>query len=73
MPLDPGIEPMTGTEMRMTIGSRSGMAKNKDPDQISESLEKIFLLLKYLNSLMRIRDGKKIGSVIQDKHPGLQH
>jgi hypothetical protein len=29
-----------------------------------------FLWLKYLNSLMRIRDGKKFGSGIQNKHPG---
>ncbi len=36
-------------------GSGSGM---NNPDHISESLETIFLGLKYLNSLMRIRDGK---------------
>jgi hypothetical protein len=29
-----------------------------NPDHISESLETILLGLKYLNSLMRIRDGK---------------
>jgi hypothetical protein len=43
-------------------GSVSGM---KSPDHISESLETIFFLgLKYLNSLMRIREPgwKKFGS-----------
>jgi hypothetical protein len=41
----------------------SGMGK-KSPDHISESLETIFLGLKYFNSLMRIRDPgwKKFGS-----------
>jgi hypothetical protein len=41
-----------------------------NPDLISESLETIFVL-KYLNSLMRIRDPgwKKFGSGIRDKHP----
>jgi hypothetical protein len=51
-----------------------------DPDHISESLETIFFGLKYLNSLMRIRDPqwkkfrirdprwKKFG--IRDKHSG---
>jgi hypothetical protein len=33
---------------------------------VSESLEIIFLGLKYLNSLIRIRDGKKIRSYIRD-------
>jgi hypothetical protein len=47
-------------------GSRSGI---NNPDHISESSETIFFKLKYLNSLMRIRDGKnKIR--IRDKHPG---
>jgi hypothetical protein len=57
--------------------TRSGM---NIPDIISESLDIIFDL--NLNSLMQIRirdpdsfrpwirDGKKIGSGIQDKHPG---
>jgi hypothetical protein len=62
----------------------SGM---NNPDHIFLSLETIFLLfwgLKYLNSLMRIRDPgsrmetvrirdsgwKKVGSGIRDKHPG---
>ncbi len=53
-PLDPG---------RVKTGSGSGM---NNPDHISESLETIFRL-KYLNSLMRIRD---LGSGIRDKHPG---
>jgi hypothetical protein len=35
-----------------------------NPDHISESVETIFWGVKYLNSLMRIRDGKKIGSGI---------
>jgi hypothetical protein len=43
-----------------------------NPDHISESLETIFLGLKYLNSLMQIRDPEsgmeKIR--IRDKHPG---
>jgi hypothetical protein len=49
-------------------GSGSGM---NNPGHISESLETIFGL-KYLNSLMRIRDPgwKKFGSGIRDKHPG---
>jgi hypothetical protein len=37
--------------------SESGSRLN-NPDHISESLETIFLGLKYLNSLMRIWDGK---------------
>ncbi len=43
----------------------------KRPDHISESLKTIFGL-KYLNSLMRLRDPgwKKFGSGIQDQHPG---
>jgi hypothetical protein len=44
-----------------------------NPDHISDSLETIFGL-KYLNSLMRIRDlgsgMEKFGSGIRDKHPG---
>jgi hypothetical protein len=49
-------------------GSESGM---NNPDHISESLETIFeLKYRYLNSLMRIRDGKKFGSGSRDKHPG---
>jgi hypothetical protein len=41
----------------------SGSAMN-NPDHTSESLETIFPFfgLKYLNSLKRIRDGKKFGS-----------
>ncbi len=58
-PLDPG------SGMGKKSGSGSGM---NNPDHISESLETIFLGLKYLNSLMRIRDTgwKKIGSGIRD-------
>jgi hypothetical protein len=46
-----------------------------NPDPIFKSLETIFLIffgLKYLNSLMGIRDlgWKKVGSGIRDKHPG---
>jgi hypothetical protein len=47
-----------------------------NPDHIFESLKTIFWV-KYLNSLMRIRDGKSsdlgwktFGSGILDKHPG---
>jgi hypothetical protein len=49
-------------------GSGSGM---NNPDHTSESLQTIFGL-KYLNSSMQIRDPgwKKVGSGIQDKHPG---
>jgi hypothetical protein len=54
--------------MGKKLGSESGM---NSPDHISESLETIFLRLKYLNSFMRIRDlgWKKFGAGIQDKHP----
>jgi hypothetical protein len=62
-------------------GSRSGM---NSPDHISESLKNTFSGLKYLNSLMWIRDAgmekirildpcwKKVGSGIgvPGKHPG---
>jgi hypothetical protein len=50
-------------------GSGSGM---NNQDHNSESLETILLGLKYLNSLMRIREPewKKFGSGIWDKHPG---
>jgi hypothetical protein len=70
-------------------GSGMGESQHPDlgsginnPDHIFESLETILLLflgLKYLNSLMRIRDpgsrirdGKKLDprSGIRDKHPG---
>jgi hypothetical protein len=46
-----------------------------NPDHISESLETILLGLKYLNSLMRIReirDGKKFGSGIRDGKSGIR-
>jgi hypothetical protein len=43
-----------------------------NPDHISEKLEKKFLGLKYLNSLVRIRDPgwEKFGSGIRNKHLG---
>jgi hypothetical protein len=45
-----------------------------NPDLIFYSLETIFWekYIKYLNSLVRIRDPgwKKVGSGIRDKHPG---
>jgi hypothetical protein len=41
--------------------SGTGSGKN-NPNQISESLETIFLGFKFLNSLTWIRDGKKFGS-----------
>jgi hypothetical protein len=58
-----------GSDAFVTPGSESGM---NNPDHISESLETIFGL-KYLNSLMRIRDPgwKKFGSGI--KIPDLKH
>jgi hypothetical protein len=41
------------------MGKKSGSGMN-NPDHISESFETIFVVgLKYLNYLMRIRDGKK--------------
>jgi hypothetical protein len=49
-----------------------GGIKSQDPDPgwktriIFLRAEKPFFLLKYLNSLMQIRDGKKFGSRIQD-------
>ncbi len=66
-----------GSGMGRKSASRSGM---NNPDHIFKSLETIFSFffgLKYLNSLMPIRDGdssdpgwKKVGSGIRDKHPG---
>ncbi len=55
--MDPGSGAFftPGSGMGKKSGSGSGMNK---PNHISESLEIIFLGLKYLNSLMRIRDGK---------------
>ncbi len=53
-----------GSGMGKTLGSGSGIGSGmNEPDHISESLETIFGL-KYLNSLMRIRDPgwKKFGS-----------
>jgi hypothetical protein len=41
--------------MSKKSGSGSGM---RNPDHISESLGTVFFGLKYLNSLMRNRDGK---------------
>ncbi len=48
-----------------------GWAKNQDPDYFLE-LGNHFFGLKYLNSLMRIRDPgwTQFGSGIRDKHPG---
>jgi hypothetical protein len=65
--------------MGKNSGSGSGM---NNPNHISESLETIFLELKYLNSLMRIREpGWKKNRIrpgmekiwIRDKHPDPQH
>jgi hypothetical protein len=54
-----------------------GWVKHQDSelnnlDHISESLNNNFFGLKYLNSLIQIRDPewKKFGSGIRDKHPG---
>jgi hypothetical protein len=51
-------------------GSESGM---NNPDHIYESLETIFWVLKYLNSLMQIRDEKKFGSGSGINIPDPQH
>jgi hypothetical protein len=57
-------------------GSESGIRKEK-PGSYFLELTNHFFGLKYLNSLMRIRDEnnsypgwKKVGSRICDKHPG---
>ncbi len=55
-----------GSGMGKNSGSGSGM---NNPDHVSEIL-KLFFGLKYLNSMMRIRDPEKFGSGIRDKHPG---
>ncbi len=63
------------------MSKKSGSTMN-NPDHISESLETIFWVKKYLNSLMRIRDERnsdpvswmeKLGSGIRHKHPGSRH
>jgi hypothetical protein len=54
------LDPCPGSGM----GKKSGSGMN-NPNRISESLETTVWVI-YLNSLMRIRDGKKFGSVIQD-------
>ncbi len=57
----------------LTPGSGTGM---NNPDHISESLETIFFVVNYLNSLMRIQDPrwKKFGSGIRDeKNSDPQH
>jgi hypothetical protein len=50
---------------RMGKKSVSGSGMN-NPDHISESLKNSFFGLKYLNSLVWIRDGKKIGSGMEN-------
>jgi hypothetical protein len=54
-------DPDPGSGAFLTLGSgmgkKSGSGMN-NPDHISESLETIFLGLKYVNSFMCIRDGK---------------
>jgi hypothetical protein len=41
------------------MGKKSGSGSGKNnPDHLSESLKKEFFGLKYLSSLVRIRDGK---------------
>ena len=68
---DPGSDAFLtpGSGMGKKSGSGSGM---NNSDHISKSGRNQFFGLKYLNSLMRIRDRgwKKIGSWIEDKHPG---
>jgi hypothetical protein len=63
-----------GSGMGKKLGSGSGMI---NPENISDNVETIFVGLKYLNSLMRIRDPgwKKFGSGMEKiriryKHPG---
>jgi hypothetical protein len=46
--------------MGKKTGAGSGM---NNPDHISESLETTFLGVKYLNSVMQIRDGKNSNPV----------
>ncbi len=55
-------DPDLGSRIGKKSGSGSGM---NNPDHISESQKTIFWV-KYLNSLVWIRDGKKIGSGIRD-------
>jgi hypothetical protein len=46
------------------MGKKSGSGSGiNNPDHISESLETIFGL-KYFNSLMRIRDGKNLKTIL---------
>jgi hypothetical protein len=56
------------------MGKKSGSGSvMNNPDHISESLETIFFVLKYLNSFMQIWDPgwKKLGSGLNI--PGPQH
>jgi hypothetical protein len=62
--------------MSRKSASGSGI-QDEQPGSYFLELRNHFLGLKYLNSLMRIRDGdssdpgwKKVGSGIRDKHPG---
>jgi hypothetical protein len=54
------------------MGKKSGSGMN-NPDHISESLEKLVwrVKLKYLNSLMRIRDGKNSNPGWEKFGPGI--
>jgi hypothetical protein len=65
--LDPGSVPFLLLDSGSGMGKKSGSGLN-NPDHISKSIEiETIFLLKYLNSLKRIRDGK---IRIRDKHPG---
>jgi hypothetical protein len=77
---DPGsgtfLTPGSGIRDGRKSASGSGIRDEQPgyPDHIFWSLETILLLflgIKYLNSLMRIRDPgwNKVGSRIRDKHP----
>ncbi len=68
------------------MGKKSGSGiriRDEQPESYFRELRKHFFGLKYLNSLMRIRDpgwkklrsgnGGKFGSGIRDKHPGLRN
>jgi hypothetical protein len=60
------------------MGKKSGSGskiRDEQPGSYFLELKNHYLGLKYLNSLMRIRDGKnsgwkKVGSGIRHKHPG---
>jgi hypothetical protein len=62
---DPGSGAFLTPGSGMGKKARSGSGMN-NLGHISESLKKQFSVLKYISSLMQIRDGKKFGSGIGD-------